>query len=94
MSRWRWDRQASSVWGDSVRRGAESGSLRFDPPKQIAASESFSAGAGPSGNALPRRGWKPGTSQIHPDLLPEISDPTVHITFFTSLMAALGALGI
>src|SRR5262249_38395674 len=38
--------------------------------------------------------WEPGTSQIHDDLLPEISDPAVQITFFTSLAAALGTLGI
>src|SRR5207249_9762667 len=38
--------------------------------------------------------WEPGTSQIHHDLFAEISDPAVQITFFTSLAAALGSLGI
>jgi len=38
--------------------------------------------------------WEPGTSQIHHDLLHEISDPAVQIRFFTSLAAAIGYLGI
>jgi hypothetical protein len=38
--------------------------------------------------------WEPGTTQIHHDLLPEINDPAVQITFAASLAAALGPLGI
>ena len=38
--------------------------------------------------------WEPGTTQIHHDLLPEISNPAVQITFSASLAAALGSLGI
>jgi hypothetical protein len=38
--------------------------------------------------------WEPGTTQILHELLPEINDPAVRITFFASLAAALGPLGI
>ncbi len=34
------------------------------------------------------------TPRIHHDLLPEIEDPAVRITYFTSLGAALGSVGI
>jgi hypothetical protein len=34
------------------------------------------------------------TTQIHPDLLPDINDPAVRIRFSASLAAALGPLGI
>lgn len=38
--------------------------------------------------------WEPGTSRIHPDLLPDISDPSVQMAFAASIAAALGPLGI